>query len=133
MAILAQQPNLFDLKDRKTSISYTPAGIGGKPSLTYEADGVSRTFDDTDITVTETPAGRLVSVLVEIFPDVRTKTLNLLVPVINLPDNATEFPVETVAVLASKSQLLGGPRIFRGQAQTYETVKLKGTARLVDF
>ena len=64
---------------------------------------MSRTFDGTDITVTETPAGRLVSVLVEIFPDVRTKTLNLLVPVINLPDDATEFPVETVAVLASKS------------------------------
>ena len=83
--------------------------------------------------MTETPAGRLVSVLVEIFPDVRTKTLNLLVPVINLPDDATEFPVETVAVLASKSQLLGGPRIFRGQAQTYETLKLKGRARLVDF
>lgn len=133
MAIQAQQPNLFDLKNGKISISYTPAGFGGKPSLTYSSDGATRSFEDTSITVTETPAGTLVSVLVEIFPDVRTKTLNLLVPIVNLPDGATEFPVETVAVLASKSVLLGGPRIFRGQAQTYETLKLTGTARLVDF
>ena len=133
MAIVAQQPNLFDLKNRKASISYTPAGIGGKASLTYIAGDVTRTFDAGDITVTETPAGTLVSVLVEIFPDVRTKTLNLLVPVINLPDDATEFPVETIAVLASKSVLLGGPRILRGQAQRYETLKFTGVARLVDF
>jgi hypothetical protein len=133
MAIQVQRPNLFDLKDRKASLSYTPAGIGGKASLIYVAGDSTRTFGADDITVTETPAGTLVSVLVEIFPDVRTKTLNLLVPVINLPDGATEFPVETIAVLASKSVLLGGPRTFRGQAQTYETLKLTGVARVVDF
>lgn len=133
MAILAQQPNLFDLTNRKVSISYTPAGIGGRASLTYVTSEINRTFEADDITVTQTPAGTLVSVLVEIFPDVRTKTLNLLVPVVNLPDDATEFPVETIAVLARKSVLLGGPRIFRGQAQTYEALKLTGTARVVDF
>ncbi|WP_423224360.1 hypothetical protein [Candidatus Amarolinea aalborgensis] len=133
MALVGTQPNLFDLQDRKNSISYTPAGIGGVPRLTFESGGASRVFTDASITVTETPAGALVSVLVEVFPDVRTKTLNLFVPIVNLPEDATEFPVETVAVLATKRTPLGGTRLYRGQAQTYETLKLKGTARLVDF
>lgn len=133
MALVGTQPNLFDLQDRKYSISYSPAGIGGVPRLNFGSGGEARTFTGESITMTETPGGALVSVLVEVFPDVRTKTLNLFVPIVNLPDDVTEFAIETVAVLATKRTPLGGTRLFRGQAQTYETLKLKGTARLVDF
>ena len=101
--------------------------------MNFGSGGEARTFTGESITMTETPGGALVSVLVEVFPDVRTKTLNLFVPIVNLPDAVTEFAIETVAVLVTKRMPLGGTRLFRGQAQTYETLKLKGNARLVDF
>ncbi len=133
MATGAQTPNLYSLSGWGTQITYSTSSINGQPLLNYDGQGQTRSFRGEQLTVTDTPNGLLVTVLLEIFPDVRNKILGLLVPIVNLPEGKSQIPIQTLALITTRRVALGAPRLYRGQAETFEALKLEGTASIVDF
>jgi len=125
-----QPPNLFDLEGHDTKIKYATTSITGAPLFNYEHKDQSREFLGDAIRVLPTPIGSLVTVTLEIVPDLHTVTLTLLLPAVNLVDGH-DAEVRTEAILTTARTSIAGAGLVKGQVQTYDTVKLEGTAQIV--
>jgi hypothetical protein len=64
-------------------------------------------------------------------PDLRTVTLSVVLPWINLEDPNEATPFSTVAILTTHHTSVGGPPLVKGPRQTYEIVPLEGMASLM--
>jgi hypothetical protein len=126
------QPNHFELAGEYTQITYSTTSITGQPQLHYQDQQRDVNVTGDDIRSLETEIGTLVTVTLEVIPDLHTLTLTLLVPQINLNDG-NESPLSTLAILTTHRTSIGGPGLVEGQLQTYEAVALEGTASLVQF
>ncbi len=128
------EPNSFELHAKDTQISYSTTSFIGESELTYNTRKLSRQFRGDEISTLETAIGKLVTVLVE--PDADTGKeirLTLLVPTINLVSNG-EKPIQTEAILTTqRTRQRGRPSILEGQIQTYDILRLTGTAQKVNF
>jgi hypothetical protein len=126
------QPNLFQLAGGYTQITYSTTSITGQPQFHYQDHKRDVNVTGEDIRPLETEIGTLVTVMLEVIPDLHTLTVSLLVPQINL-NEANESPLSTPAILTTHRTSIGGPGLVEGQVQTYEVVALEGTASLVTF
>jgi hypothetical protein len=124
------QPNHFELAGGYTQITYDTTSITGQALFHYQDQERDLNFTGDDISSQDTDIGTLVTVTLEVIPDLHTLTLTLLVPQINLPDG-NESPFSTLAILTTHHTSIGGPRLVEGPLQTYEVVTLQGTASLV--
>lgn len=127
------RPNLYELASGNTRITFSTTSFSGAPQLTYSSRGVSLSFQGEDIRITDSPVGTLISVNLETVPDLRTVSLTLILPQVNLRGSAVEAPVHTVAILTTHRTSIGGPQLISGQVETYRTLRPRGMARLVDF
>lgn len=127
------RPNLYELSSGNTRISFSTTSFSGAPQLTYSNGHTTLTFQGNDIRTEDGPVGMLVTVDLEYVPDLRTVSLTLVVPQVNLRGNAVEAPVNTIAILTTHRTSIGGPQLISGQVQTYRTLRSHGLARLVDF
>jgi hypothetical protein len=132
MARRRSEPNLFELHGGGATITWTPAGLAGRPQLTYDHAGQQYSFGPDEIKVSKSPLGRLVTADVGIVPDEGITRLVLVVPDVNLADKV-EQRVRTLAVLTEERSSIGGPSLVAGQLQTYKSLRLTGTARQVEF
>ncbi|MGH9225918.1 MAG: hypothetical protein ACRD2W_19495 [Acidimicrobiales bacterium] len=123
-------PNLFELAGGGTTVTWSPTSLDGKPQLTYDDGAGSRTFRGTEVRQSNSPMGKLVTVVLEATADLRTRSFSLVVPRVNLGDKPAQ-KVRTVAVLTNEETSLGGPDTVPGQVQSYQVVKLSGSARFV--
>jgi hypothetical protein len=130
----SNQPNLFELTgDEYTQITYSTTSITGQPQFHYQDKQRDLNFTGDDIRLLDTDeVGTLVSVTLEVIPDLHTLTLSVLIPQINLKGE-TERPLSTLAILTTHLTSIGGPGLVEGPLLTYEMVALEGTARLVEF
>ena len=126
------QPNFFQLAGGYTQITYSTTGITGQPQFHYQDQQRDINVTGGDIRSLETEIGTLVTVTLEVIPDLHTLTVSLLVPEINL-NEGNESPLSTLAILTTHRTSIGGPGLVEGQLQTYEVVALEGTASLVAF
>jgi hypothetical protein len=126
-----QEPNLFELKGPGLEITYSTSSISGQPLFTYQDKKVSLTFQGEEIRRLEADTGSQVTVTLEQIPDLRTVTLTLLLPTINL--EGTECPFQTQAIITTHKTSIGGPDLVKGVLQTYRIKALRGIARLVVF
>lgn len=133
MATASSQANLYELNGKDTSVTYTPAGFGGAPQLTYRSGDQDLVFRSQDVRKVDTEIGVLVTVDLSFTPDLETTTLSLLVPAVNLRNGSVEAPVETVGVISAAKTSIGGPALVQGQLTTYQAIALAGRAQLVDF
>ncbi|MDF5722832.1 MAG: hypothetical protein PUP91_20615 [Rhizonema sp. PD37] len=128
------EPNSFELRAEDTQISYSTTSFIGESELTYNTLKLSRQFRGDEISTLETAIGKLVTVLVE--PDADTGKeirLTLLVPTINLVSNE-EKPIQTEAILTTqRTPQRGRLSILEGQIETYDILRLTGTAKIVNF
>jgi hypothetical protein len=132
MARKRAEANLFELRGGGATITWTPAGLAGRPQLNYN-DGVRRySFGPDELRVSKSPLGRLVTALVGADPDLGSTTLVLVVPQVNLGDKV-EQRIRTLAVLVDDQTSIAGPPPVTGQVQKYKTLRLSGTARQVEF
>ena len=132
MARKRGEPNLFELQGGGARISWTPAGLAGRPQLTYDDGEEQYSFGPDDLRLSRSPLGRLVTAQLAAVPDKGTTSLVLVVPQVNLGDK-TEQRVRTLAVVTEQRTSIGGPGLVTGQVQTYRTLRLTGTARQVEF
>lgn len=123
-------PNQFDLFRKDVHVQYAASGIDGKPHLQYRDRKREKSFAGDAIRVEETSIGRLVSVDLEIVPDLHTITFSFLVPMINIE---REAHVVTEALYTTSRTSIGGPALVKGQLQTWRGITLSGMARTVQF
>ena len=128
------EPNLFDLRNEKddVQISFSTSSFAGDPLLHFRRGDQIFSFRGEEIRAVATEFAVQVTVTIEAVPDTRSVTLTLLLPAINLPDGR-ESPVETLAIVTTSLTSIGGPRLVKGQIQSYETITLTGEAQAVDF
>jgi hypothetical protein len=124
----SQKPNLYEFKGPHTQITYMTSS-DGVPRLTYQHHSESRTFSGAEIRTQETEIGRLVTVTLEVIPDLHTITLTVLVPPANVHGSRARLTTEAIRTTMRTS--IGGPRLVRGQIAHYEPVRLQGEARNV--
>lgn len=127
---MTSQPNLYDLYRKGVHVQYATTGIDGKARLSYRDTKRARSFVGDEITVEDTAAGRLVTVILEAVPDLHTISFSFFLPMINLE---REAHVETTAIYATGRTSIGGPALVRGQIGTWSAVTLSGMARAVEF
>jgi hypothetical protein len=73
----------------------------------------------------------MVTVTLQILPEVHVITLTLLVPDVKLEGAAK--PIKTIAILTTNKKPFSGVPLIKGVLQTYEVIELQGTASFVAF
>jgi hypothetical protein len=131
LAVSVQHPNLFVLTGAGVKIAYSTSSLAGPPLLTYKDGKQTLTFQGDEIHLSDSDIGQQVTVILEQIPDLRTVTLTLLLPVINLDEPETRF--RTIGIVATHLTSIGGPDLVNGVLQTYRAKDLKGIARFVIF
>lgn len=128
------EPNLFDLRNEKddVQISFSTSSFAGDPLLHFRRGDQIHSFRGEEIRAVATEFAVQVTVTIEAVPDLRSVTLTLLLPAINLREGR-ESPVETLAILTTSLTSIGGPQLVEGQIQRYQTIELMGEAQAVDF
>jgi len=105
--------------------------LGDDPAalaLTYSDAQGERKFSGVEISQQKTPAGLMVSVLMETIPDLRTVVLSLALPAANRPADMKSVALKTFAVRTTNHTSIAGPDIIEGATQTYEVLVLDGNA-----
>ena len=135
MATATIDANLFEVEGYGVRITYSKTSITGDRRFSYSDKELSLNFSgDDEIRVEEdTALGDLVTVTIEEIPDLRTVTVTLLVPQVNLPQDTKQSPFETDAVYTTNHTTIGGPSLAQGQLKSYKTVKVSGIAQQVAF
>lgn len=126
------EPNLFNLQDDSARIFYRNARSTGEPLFVYRTDSGILRFSGDEIREETTSLGKLETVTIDSVPDLRTVTLTLIVPDVNLPTNRRQIPIKTIAISTTNATSIGGPALVKGPLQTYQTLELEGTARFVE-
>ena len=131
-AVQRIEPNKFELQGYDIQITYSTTSFKGVPQFTFSGRGRELTFSGSDIKSEETGFGRSVTVLLENgAADAPVESLTVLLPFVQLSSSVNELPIQTVAIF-SRTALFVIPT-NPAQLQTYDTVNLSGTAKLVQF
>ncbi len=98
------------------------------PELTYNDGQMEHKFSGTEIIREQTQCGELVSVMLEVIPDLSTTTLSLALPAANRDENIRSIAVQSFAVRTTNRTSIAGPDILEGLLQSYEVMSLDGLA-----
>ena len=111
-------------------VTFTPSGAGAVPAVTYaDSAHAEQSFVGTDrVSITESPAGELVSVTLDAIPDGDTTDFAFLPPRINLPGGTNHAPVRTIGLTVLDRGTIAGPP-QSGQIDVYRETALVGCAR----
>ncbi len=128
-----QEPNVFELKGIGIELTYSATSLSGPPQLTYKDRKRALTFHGEEIREMDSEIGKQVSVTLDQVPDLRTETLTLILPAINVEGTGTGVSFQTNAIITTHRTTVGGPDLVKGVLQTYRLKALRGTARIVIF
>jgi hypothetical protein len=129
MAVQTQGPNLFEFVFEDTKITYAPGAFGDEPRLNYAGPMGRHSFAGEEIQAVESARGLEVSVVLDRVSHLRTITLTVFVPDVEL-DGATEQSFQTVGIHATQRRTLRGGS---GATLTSEPLEFDGLARLIEF
>jgi hypothetical protein len=128
----AAQANLFDLRGGGVSVSFSASSLDGRPRLSWQSAGQTRSFAGDELTIVPTAVGTLVTVPLTATPDLSSTTFTVVIPQVNTePGQAVN--VRTHGITTVERTSIGGPALVRGQLQNNRVVTLTGTARSVVF
>lgn len=123
--------NRFDITG-PIRINYSSTSISGVPLVAYNDADLDRTFQDDEITRSQTPQGELVTVTLDTVVDAFTRTFTLVVPSVRLPQGQqVEFTTLGFETTDRSGAFLGAPGPA-GVLQTYQVYQLQGTAQHVE-
>lgn len=128
----AIEPNLYELSGYGVEVTYSTTSIDGSPRLHFREGERNLDFAGEQIQTRATDLGTEVTVTLEVIPDLRTVTVTLLVPAINL-GTGVQVAFATAAIETTNHTSIGGPALIVGPLQTYRVIQLDGTAKRVDF
>jgi len=122
-------PNLFELKGTGVAVTYSTTSIDGTPRFALKKGRQTLNFSGKQITTLDTGIGTLVSVVIASIPDKSTTTFSVLLPNIQVT-GSNKQAFRTIGITTVAATSIAG---VKGVEQTYKTVLLRGSARLVDF
>ena len=129
MAVQTQGPNLFELSYEDTKIVYALDEGSGAPRLEYTGPMGRHSFEGDAIRTEISARGREVSVTLDGVSHLRTITLTVFLPDLEIVD-ATEANFRTVGIHATRRRSMReGP----GAEFTTEPLEFDGTAKLIEF
>lgn len=124
-------PNLYQLSGHQLHVTYSPSGIDGKPSMTYQDTHQSKSFKGDEIRTVECDLGILVSVTLRMTVDVGSTTLSVLIPRMRVSTTGgTAVHTECITTVHNTSF---APQTLMGQLDHYTVTSLRGTAQAVAF
>jgi hypothetical protein len=129
----AVAPNLFTFTGRQddTQVVFSTTSVTGTAQFSYHDETREHSASGDEITVERGPLGTLVTVTLEIVPDLHTLTVTLVLPDVGVSRPVTHF--RTFLVLTTNRTSIGGPALITGALQLYQVVKGRGTAQQVQF
>ena len=127
-----KEPNLYELSCDGVELTYSTSSSDGSVRFSFREAERNLDFSGEQIRTRATDLGTEVTVGLEAIADLRTVTLTLLVPAINL-GKETEVRFATAAIETTNHTTIGGPRLITGPLQTYRVIELHGTAKSVLF
>ncbi len=113
------QANQYEFASPAVSVFYSPSSFGGEAQLRYILGARNPLdFSGDEIRVEQTEIGQLVSVTVAQVPDLKTVTMSLVIPDINL-DAGEPTLFESRIIFTTNHTTIGGPDLVKGPLQTY--------------
>lgn len=129
MAVQIQGPNLFELSYEDTKIVYALDESSGPPRLEYSGPMGRHSFEGDAIRTEDSARGREVSVTLDGVSHLRTITLTVFLPDVDL-DDSSELSFRTVGIRATRRRsMTEGP----GAEFTTEPLEFDGLAKLIEF
>jgi hypothetical protein len=129
-AVTTQEPNQYDLNGSGIHVTYATTSLGGQPQLTYQDPQQVRQFSGDEIRTVNSDLGTLVSVTTILTPDAGSTTFTVLIPRVQL-QNRQPAHIVTLGIATMHRFTIGPPLV--GQLDTYRSVRLTGTAAVIEF
>ncbi|MFL5345484.1 MAG: hypothetical protein ACJ8AT_11855 [Hyalangium sp.] len=122
-------PNLFELHNRRISVSFSATSITGQPLMDYKDRNHEVHARGDEIRVEKTEIGTLVTITLEPDADAGALLFTLVIPRAVLAAPRVEQALATVGIF-TRSRL--PPRLnVSAQLQTYDVVQLSGNASFI--
>jgi hypothetical protein len=123
------EANMYELRNRTVSVSFSATSITGDPLMHYKDRQREVNARGDEIRIVETEIGTLASITLEPDADAGSLIFSVIIPRVVLTPRGGEQPIVTQAIY-TRSRL--PPRLPASvQLQTYDVVKLKGSASFV--
>jgi hypothetical protein len=121
-------PKLFELTHEDTKIVYNPGAIDESPSLQYVGPMGRYSFEGEEIETHSSARGLEVSVTLDRVSHLRTYTLTVFLPDLELDADETSF--RTVGISSSRRRAMSSKI---GAALTSEPIEFEGLARNIEY
>jgi hypothetical protein len=128
VAVQYAGPTLFELTHEDTKIVYTPGALDGSPTLHYQGPMGKYTFEGDEIQTHNSARGLEISVTLDRVSHLRTFTLTVFLPDLELEDDEQSF--RTVGIHSSRRRAMTS-RV--GAALTSEPLEFEGLARNIEY
>ncbi|MDQ3185411.1 MAG: hypothetical protein M3Q16_02900 [Pseudomonadota bacterium] len=123
------QANLFELSRGAIHVTYSSTSILGGPIFSYRDDQLSRSFRSEEVRLRDTEVGQLITVTLEIIPDLRTVTFSLVLPIVTVMPQSNGIRIKVPGITTTSPTTIAGPP--PGPQQLYSVVNLRGTAQFI--
>jgi hypothetical protein len=120
----------FELTHEDTKIVYSRGAIDASASLQYVGPMGRYSFQGDEIETHRSARGLEISVTLDRVSHLRTYTLTVFVPDIELEDPSEEMSFHTVGINASRRRAMSSKI---GAALTSEPIEFKGLARNIEY
>lgn len=130
MAVTTAGPNLYELHYEDTKITYSPDAFGGSAQLHYAGPMGEHSFEGDEIQTWRSARGLEISVALDRVSHLRTITLTVFIPDMELEDPEAELRFHTVGIHATRRRSITSDI---AAAMTSEPMEFDGLARNVAF
>ncbi|MDQ3723476.1 MAG: hypothetical protein M3376_10520 [Actinomycetota bacterium] len=123
-------PTLFELTHEDTKIVYSPGALDGLPELHYAGPMGRYSFAGDEIQTYNSARGLEVSVTLDRVSHLRTITLTVFLPDLDLEDMTDELSFHTVGIHSTRRRAMTAKV---GEPLTCEPLEFEGLARNIEY
>ncbi len=132
VALQSAGPTLFELTHEDTKIVYSPGALDGLPELHYAGPMGKYSFSGDEIQTHNSARGLEISVTLDRVSHLRTITLTVFLPDLDLEDMTSELSFHTVGIHSTRRRaMVASARV--GEPLTCEPLEFEGLARNIEY
>jgi hypothetical protein len=132
VAVQSAGPTLFELTHEDTKIVYAPGALDGSAELHYDGPMGKYSFAGDEIETHSSARGLEISVTLDRVSHLRTFTLTVFLPDLELEDTTDALSFRTVGIHASRRRAMtASARV--GATLTSEPLEFEGLARNIEY
>ena len=130
VAVQTAGPTLFELTHDDTKIVYSPGALDGSAELHYVGPLGKYSFAGDEIQTYNSARGLEISVTLDRVSQLRTITLTVFLPDLELDECSDEMSFRTVGIHSTRRRAMSSRR---GAALTSEPLEFEGLARNIEY